>query len=155
MFCNLMNARNPLKAPKMGKWRWNFETWSSFFFAVATNLSTFCFVCDSLFFFFFLPNSQLFFPVTEHTFSFPCGGDACLLISERLTIQTYGSFIAPLLCQRLCEWWFHCCDSLLFFPLFFFFLSFCESVWLITWIISDCDKLQCASSQEAKTRSLI
>lgn len=51
------------------------------------------------------------------TSSFPSGGDTCLIISQQHTIQTYGAFIAPLLCQRTCKWWFHCCVyACYFFP---------------------------------------
>lgn len=72
------------------------------------------------------------------------GGNTCLIISRQRATQTYGTLCVPLLCQRICNWWSHC--SL--------FSSSCKRGWLITWIISDCDKLKWASSPRDPAGSL-
>lgn len=146
MLCSLMKARNPFKAAKPEKWRWDFETLIFLVFSfVATNLFVlFCVIPYSFF--------VLFFYQTAFATILSTDG-AHVLISLWRRRMSYNQR-AP---HNPDIWLFHCSAlvwvllSLLWFPPFF---PFCKSVWLITWIISDCDKLQWASSQEAKTRSL-
>ena len=100
-------------------------------------------------------NSNIFFIVAwineiwkqafhfQSMFSFPSGGDTCLIISRAAHISDIWCFHCFALMSSLMQL------VILLFSMFFFHLPVVESEFTSS-IISNCDKLQQASSQEAR-----